>query len=143
MRLVVAGSHTTTERKPVWRKLDEIHAATPIDVIIEGDAPGVDRFAGAWAAEHGICGIKVPAQWHRMGKRAGPVRNGWMLKYCAPDAVAVFPGGQGTANMAAQAEAAGLRIMDFRAHDAKLVAVDTQQPIGSARDCASDRTSSA
>jgi hypothetical protein len=115
MRVIVCGSHHATDRKPVWRSLDQVHASRPIRVLIEGDAPGVDRFAHAWAEEHGICGITIKPHWHRMGKKAGPIRNGWMLTHCWPvDALIAFDGGPGTANMIAQAGAAGVELIDCR-----------------------------
>jgi len=43
---------------------------------------------------------------------AGPIRNGTMAHYA--DAVALFPGGRGTEDMARQSEQKGLEIFDYR-----------------------------
>jgi hypothetical protein len=95
----------------VWEVLDGIHAATAITAIIEGGARGADRCAREWANEHGVKCVTVPADWATHGHAAGPIRNRRMLTDFSPDVVVAFPGGRGTANMVAQAEAAGVRVM--------------------------------
>lgn len=67
-------------------------------VIIEGGATGADMFGKIWALKNGYPIIEMPANWAYYGKKAGFLRNGWMLKYCMPDLVVAFPGGKGTAN---------------------------------------------
>lgn len=79
------------------------------DVIIHGDAPGADSLAGQYARACGLPEVKVPANWTFYGNRAGPIRNGWMLRL-APDEVIAFPGGTGTQNMVDQAWAAGIPV---------------------------------
>jgi hypothetical protein len=52
--------------------------------------------------------MTIHAAWQQLGKSAGHIRNGWMLKYGAPDLCLSFPGGAGTANMRKQAADAGV-----------------------------------
>lgn len=67
--------------------------------IINGFARGADRLAHIWAFTEGVPSICVPANWDYYGKRAGTLRNEWMLIYRDPDLVIAFPGGTGTSNM--------------------------------------------
>lgn len=49
--------------------------------IVHGDGPGADQLVDAWALRREDSGVTVerhPADW-RMGKRAGPYRNGAMV----------------------------------------------------------------
>lgn len=66
--------------------------------------------AHVWAFFEGCPVIRMDANWDFYGKKAGPIRNTWMLKYATPDLVIAFPGGGGTADMVAQAEAAGIDV---------------------------------
>jgi hypothetical protein len=64
-----------------------------IDAVIEGDAHGADRMAGEWARRHGVENTKFCADWDRLGRKAGPIRNQLMLDEGRPDLVVAFPGG--------------------------------------------------
>lgn len=67
--------------------------------IINGLATGADSMAHAWACGRGVPSICVPANWGIYKDKAGPIRNQWMIDFCAPDLVIAFPGGSGTAHM--------------------------------------------
>ena len=101
---------------PTWLNaaLDAFHAANPITLVIHGDAIGVDRAAGAWARLRGVECRTWPADWGRLGHRAGSVRNARMLAEGRPDVVLGFPGGVGTAHMLALARAAGVLTLEVR-----------------------------
>ena len=114
LRVLVCGGRTFEDRKVLNRVLSALHAEQPFACVIEGDARGADWLASAWARHNGVCNIKVPPHWSQLGKRAGHVRNGWMLEHCSPDVVVAFPGGAGTANMVQQAHAAGVQVIDHR-----------------------------
>ena len=76
--------------------------------IIHGGARGADDLAGLWARLHGIPVILIPPNWGFYGKRAGMLRNEWMLNFTEPDLVIAFPGGRGTSGMIALAKKAGV-----------------------------------
>ena len=80
--------------------------------VVSGGAAGADREGEKWAAGWGLPVKKFPADWKMHGKAAGPIRNREMAQYA--DAVALFPGGKGTADMFNEATKAGLMIYDFR-----------------------------
>lgn len=90
--------------------LDLFHASRPIAVVIHGAAPRVDTWAGEWAEARGLSVLRFPADWNRYGRRAGPLRNAQMLAEGLPHIVLAFPGGNGTANMVAQAKRKGIPV---------------------------------
>lgn len=86
--------------------LDEIHAKHTITCVFSGCATGADALGEYWAELRGIPVRKFPPDWKRLGKAAGPVRNGEMVR----DAHIwiSFPGGSGTIDCMNQATAHGL-----------------------------------
>jgi hypothetical protein len=58
-------------------------------LILHGDCEGVDRMAGEAARAVGIGVVEVAANWTFYGKKAGPIRNRWMLRL-QPDQVVGF-----------------------------------------------------
>lgn len=72
----------------------------------------LDAFAPA-ATNHRHRPVRAfPADWHRDGKAAGPIRNRRMLLEGMPDLVVAFPGGRGTADMVRRARAAGIEVVE-------------------------------
>lgn len=86
-------------------------------VVIHGAAKGADRMADRWVQEMRAGGvdiqlIRVPADWERHGRHAGPIRNQQMLDEHKPDLVIAFPGGRGTADMVSRAKAAEITVIE-------------------------------
>jgi len=104
--ILVCGGRDFRDRKLLNATLD----AMEIDCIVHGGADGADNLAGEWAIARKLPEIIIPAQWNGFGKSAGPVRNGWMLKFTRVNHVVAFPGGRGTANMIQQTEKAGIQL---------------------------------
>lgn len=121
--LLVTGGRDYTNRDRVFATLDAVAAKHPNITIIHGACwqeertklSGADRWAQEWAQERERPYIGVPAEWLKLGKPAGPRRNGLMLHYL-PNGVCAFPGQTGTQNMIDQAEQAGVRV--WRVDDA-------------------------
>jgi hypothetical protein len=113
MRVLICGGRNFDERKRMRDYLFSFHEKTPITAVIHGGASGADRLGGEWARHNGIAEVRVDANWTRYGKRAGPVRNGWMIQHCFPELVIAFPGGYGTRNMIEQATAVGIPVIDL------------------------------
>lgn len=78
--------------------------------IINGLATGADSMAHSWAMLAGIPSICVPANWAVYQNKSGPIRNQWMIDFCAPDLVIAFPGGSGTAHMIKISKEAGIPV---------------------------------
>lgn len=104
MKLLVTGSRFQKDRIFVWKTLDYLHRRHLFDCVIHGDAEGTDSLAKQWAIARGIHQVPFPADWKRWGRSAGPRRNAEMILE-NPDVVAVFPGGNGTADMERRATA--------------------------------------
>ena len=110
MRILVCGGRNWKNIDTISDELDVLETKHGIDVVIEGDARGVDGIAGDWAFVHRITNLKFPADWKTHGKAAGVIRNQQMLDEGKPDLVVAFPGGRGTADMVRRAEKAGVEV---------------------------------
>ena len=108
--VLVTGGRDYANRRSVFDTLDVLKP----DVLIEGGAAGADALARAWATERGVQPATFSANWNKLGKPAGPIRNammvtvlkalekaGWECK------VVAFSGGRGTANCTMTAEESG------------------------------------
>jgi hypothetical protein len=90
-------------------------AAFEIAVIIHGDSKGADQGGAQWGRSEHAQVIAFPANWKRDGRGAGPIRNRKMLHEGKPDIVIALPGGKGTDNMIALAEASGVPVIEVSA----------------------------
>lgn len=112
VKVLVCGGRDLSDVDFINRRMDRIHAATPITTVVHGDARGADRLAGKWAELHGIPEKKYPADWKQFPKSAGPIRNGQMLtiERQGLERVIAFPGGNGTFDMVDKARRAGVPV---------------------------------
>jgi hypothetical protein len=115
MRVLVCGGRDFSNCKLVFDTLNDLSRKEVVDCIIEGDAPGADRIAGAWAKRRRVDLKLYPANWAKEGKAAGPRRNQKMLDEGKPDLVVAFPGGTGTADMVSRARAANVEVIEVSA----------------------------
>lgn len=99
MRLLVCGGRDYADRAELFETLFAIHARKAVTLIIEGGAAGADTLAVEWANANGIEVKTYRAEWERLGRAAGPIRNQRMLDDGMPDEVVAFRGGRGTAGM--------------------------------------------
>jgi predicted Rossmann-fold nucleotide-binding protein len=111
IRLLVCGGRHFDDRPAVYAVLDRLHAERGIAVVIAGGR-GADALAVEWAKERGIPTEIYIAEWQRLGRKAGPIRNQRMLDEGRPDLIVAFPGGRGTAGMIALAHAAGREVIE-------------------------------
>lgn len=115
MKILVCGGRDFEDRDFVFDSLDQLmfeQDCWDSCIIIQGGAKGADALAKEWAYERVQACAQVDAPWEMVGKVAGRVRNGWMLRL-KPDVVIAFPGGKGTSNMITQAEEAGVPVERF------------------------------
>ena len=85
MRIIVAGSREITDAVAVERAIE--FSGIYITELVHGAARGVDRIARDWAIRNGIPHKPFPvtqADWNRLGKQAGPLRNEDMARYVGP-----------------------------------------------------------
>jgi predicted Rossmann-fold nucleotide-binding protein len=111
IRVLVCGGRGFANSALLWETLDRLHATRCFGLVITGGARGADTLAHEWAVSRGIETVVYMAEWERLGRKAGPVRNQRMLQEGKPDLVIAFPGGRGTANMTGQADAAGIEVI--------------------------------
>jgi hypothetical protein len=98
--------------------MDHIDQRLPIHLFIEGGATGADRLGYQWAAMRRRITRSLPARWRRLGLAAGPERNSKMKRLLEdanpPGVLIAFPGGNGTADMTAKCNMAGLPVIDIQ-----------------------------
>lgn len=110
VRIIVCGGRHYTDRDNVFRVLDKIHTLRGVAEVIQGECPtGADKFAREWAVGYGIPLVRCRAEREKHGKRAGPLRNRYMLTL-KPDGVVAFSGGRGTQDMIYAAQEAGVPV---------------------------------
>lgn len=109
-RLIIAGGRDVAMTQDQWDRLTGL--SDLVDEVVSGGATGIDTEGERWAEANGIPCRKFRADWDRLGKQAGMVRNGQMAAYA--NALAIFDGGTGSADMLMKAIEADLWIWDFR-----------------------------
>ena len=113
MRLIIAGSRNITvpPEALTWHVMVvERIAAQITSKVVCGMAPGIDTVGLAWARKNGLPVDEHPADWHKHGRAAGPLRNRQMAAN-ADALLLVWDGkSKGSASMKREAEAAGLLI---------------------------------
>lgn len=104
-KILVCGGRDYFDKDVVFRVLDRVFPK----MIIEGGAEGADTMARLWANSRGVHVATVIAQWSKLGKKAGPLRNEAMI-LLEPDLVLAFPGGRGTEHMVRTAKKANVPV---------------------------------
>lgn len=106
--ILVCGGRDYSDASHVNSTLHQVRALYGDLAILQGGATGADALAKAWAETNGLPSVEMRAPWTYYDKRAGMLRNKWMLDVCEPDAVIAFRGDRGTSGMVALARAAGV-----------------------------------
>lgn len=110
--VLVCGGREYDDYDRVASVLEEIYQNCGIRLLVHGAASGADRLADEWAESIGLLRKPYPADWLKLGRAAGPIRNQQMLEDSKPDLVVAFPGKRGTADMVRRAKAAGVKVME-------------------------------
>lgn len=111
LRVLVCGGRDYDDWVSLGGRLLNLHADQGIALVIHGGCPtGADHLAAVFASQQGIPCAEMVAHWSALGRKAGPVRNQWMINLLKPDLVLGFPGGAGTADMLSRARAAGIPV---------------------------------
>lgn len=102
MQVIICGGRNFNDKSYLFSIMDQIIESKGIHHVIAGGARGADTLAIEWATNRGIPYTIVHADWDQYGRRAGYLRNTWMLNMLneqSEDFVVAFPGGVGTAHM--------------------------------------------
>lgn len=109
--ILVCGSRKRGTEQYVARTLDRLSQWFADDfAIVQGGAKFVDFWAKNWAYNNGHACITVNANWDFYDNQAGPIRNGWMLKFIKVDLVIAFDGDNGTKDMIRRAKKANIPV---------------------------------
>lgn len=113
-QVITAGGRDFADYGLLQAKCDQFFREKRPTAIISGIARGADTLGTRYARERGIQVLEFPADWERLGRRAGMVRNLQMLD--AADAVVAFWDGQsrGTAHTIGEAKKRGLPLRVVR-----------------------------
>jgi hypothetical protein len=139
-RLLITGSRQWPDENAVWESIAMAIAENLPDggtvTVVHGGCPtGADNFAHTWFSlpicepDYRAVEEVYPADWHRLGKAAGPLRNRRMVNLGA-DLVLAFPLpgarslSRGTWDCVDRARIAGLRVEVVALTDAPRVAWD-------------------
>jgi YspA, cpYpsA-related SLOG family len=119
-RVLVTGSREWADKAALCAVLDEVLAAHPSLVIVNGRCPrGADAIAVSWVmdrwtfSEADVSHEDHPADWHRHKKQAGFIRNAEMVALGADLCLAFYQEGEankGTDHCARTAENAGIPV---------------------------------
>lgn len=107
MKIIIAGGRDFSNRDMLHSYMSLIPPWVAIDEIVSGGAKGADALGEEWAKLNGKPCKVFPAEWNRLGKRAGPIRNAEMSVY-ANGLIAFWDGkSKGTSHMIEMMKAAG------------------------------------
>ncbi len=112
MKLIIAGGRNYQLTTYGALALNEIYATHAVNEVVSGGAKGADAWGERWARSLNISIKRFPADWDKHGRAAGPIRNAEMAEHA--NALAIFPGGRGTASMLSLAAKHGLTVFDLR-----------------------------
>lgn len=89
--ILITGGRTWPHIKVIRETLQQLRASEkPWLAIVHGDCPtGTDRICRDLCEDMGLCEFRCPAKWVSYGRRAGMMRNEWMLRI-KPDCVMAF-----------------------------------------------------
>ena len=111
MRTIIAGGRNID----YWPEVAAACAAAswPITKVIHGCAKGVDTLGEWYGEKNNIPVERFPAEWERLGRAAGPIRNEEMAQN-ADALIAVWDGkSKGTMNMIYLAYAYKLKVLQW------------------------------
>ena len=82
MKFAIIGTRTFTDYQRLKSILDKIKSKYEIESIISGGASGADTMAEIYARENNIPLTVYKADWDKYGKRAGFIRNKYIIDDC-------------------------------------------------------------
>ena len=108
MKVIIAGSRDINDLKHINQTVFE--SKFKISEVVSGTARGVDRLGERWAKENNVQIKQFPANWDKLGKSAGVIRNKQMAEY-ADALIAIWDGHSvGTKHMINIALKMGLQV---------------------------------
>lgn len=114
-RILVTGSRDWDDKSTIGLTLANQARLRPLATLVSGACPtGADRLCEEWWTTFGGTVERHPADWARLGKRAGFVRNAEMVDLGADVCLAFIRDGSKGASMTADlAEKAGIDVRRY------------------------------
>jgi hypothetical protein len=115
MKIIVAGGRDITDKNIVYKAIEigRKFFEEEITWIVSGCCRGVDRFGEWWAKINNIPIEYFPADWDRLGRAAGPIRNKNMARF-SDGLIAVWDGkSRGTGGMIKLAQEANIPVFIY------------------------------
>lgn len=116
IKVIIAGSRGITNFDLIEQEFVELfhYKGKEKDIqIISGTARGVDQLGERVGSKYGIEVIRMPANWDKLGKRAGYVRNAEMAKVGTHLLAFRLDNSKGTSHMIDLANKEGLEVTVF------------------------------
>lgn len=113
IRVLCCGGRDFTDQNFVNARLDQLREKYGDFAIVHGGARGADTCWDFYGRTKGLPVAVVNANWSFYDKKAGPVRNRWMLELFQPNMVVAFPGGAGTRDMISISKLAGVVVWEL------------------------------
>jgi len=111
MKVIIAGSRNFIDYQKLKKECDQfLQVQKDIKIVSGCHYKGADKLGIQYANEKGFNLIKIPAEWNKFGKAAGPKRNKEMAIFS--DALIAFWDGKsrGAKNMIQLAKQNGLMV---------------------------------
>lgn len=116
MKVLICGDRNWTDIKLIRKRLCKLPVGS---MLIHGAAPGADSLAAIIGDSLGFAVLAFSAEWEKLGKAAGPIRNKTMLAEL-PDLVIAFHDdmtkSKGTKDCISQATKKGIKV-EIIGHD--------------------------
>lgn len=90
MRVLVAGSDTSSNVQLLTAALSRLHAQQALTRVIHADTTALDRAASGWAAQNSVCELAFSNQWNRRCMGGDPL--GRMILAGRPTLALLLPG---------------------------------------------------
>jgi len=108
VKVIICGGRNFTDYQYLNAYVKMVPPWIEITEVVSGHADGADTLGEQWATKNNIPLKIFPADWERLGRRAGPIRNIEMSKY-AEGCIAFWNGtSTGTKHMIGTAIKAGM-----------------------------------
>lgn len=113
MRVLIFGSRDWTDQFPIWCVLNGYRSDDLPMTLVNGRGRGADAIAWEWAKLNSVDRDPYPAEWTKLGRAAGPIRNQRMVDEGKPEVAWGFvtrplPASRGSFDMAQRLWAANI-----------------------------------
>lgn len=99
MKLIIAGSRTISLTPDTIADILTHFGVDEITEVVSGTAGGMDKAGEAFASSYDLPVKRFPADWDKLGKAAGHIRNAAMAKH-GDSLLLIWDGSsRGSANM--------------------------------------------